>query len=61
MKGEVLEKLENLKEIDREAYHRLVDKTALRYRRVKRVGASELERTVEELKGAWVHISKQLI
>ncbi len=61
LKGEVLEKLENLKEIDREAYHRLVDKTAQRYGRVKRVGGSELKYMVEELKGSWAHISKQLI
>ena len=61
LKGEVLEGLENLKEIDQEAYHRLVEKTAQRYGRVKRVSASELKHMTEELKGAWAHISKQLI
>lgn len=61
MKGEVLEKMESLKEIDQEAYHRLVDKTAQRYGRVKRVSASELKRMTAELKDAWAHISKQLI
>jgi hypothetical protein len=61
LKGEVLEKLENLKEIDQEVYHRLVDKTAQRYGRVKRVSAAELKHMTEELKGAWAHISKQLI
>ena len=60
MKGEVLEKMEKLKEIDREAYHRLVDETALRYGRVKRVSASELKHVAKELKGAWTHISKQM-
>ena len=61
MKGEVLEKMEKLKEIDREAYYRLVDEIAQRYGRLKRVSASELQHMTEELKGAWTHISKQLI
>ena len=60
MKGELLENIENLKAIDRETYHGLVDKTALRYGRAKRVSASELKHMTEELKGAWAHISKQL-
>jgi len=60
MKGEVLENMENLKEIDRETYHGLVDETAARYGRVKRVSADELKHMTEELKGAWTHISKQL-
>ena len=61
MKGEVLEKLENLKEIDQKAYCGLVDKAAQRYRRVERVSACELRLLIDELKGAWAQISKQLI
>jgi gas vesicle protein len=61
MKGEVLEKMEHLKEIDRDTYHGLVDMIAQRYGRVKRVNASELQHMTEELKGAWTHISRQLI
>ena len=60
MKGEVLENMEKLKAIDRETYHGLVDQTAMRYGRVKRVSAAELKHVTEELKGAWTHISKQL-
>ena len=60
MKGDVLENMEKLKAIDRETYHALVDKTALRYGRVKRVSASELKHVAKELKGAWTHISKQM-
>lgn len=61
MKGEVLEQMESLKELDQETYHRLVDKTARRYGPGKRVSSCELKRVTEELKGAWPHISKQLI
>jgi len=61
MKGEVLDKLESLKEIDQEAYHRLVDRAARRYRRAQRVSAGDLKRLTVELKGAWTQISKQLI
>ena len=61
VKGEVLEKMEDMQEIDREAYYRLVDRTAQRYGRIKRVGASDLKRLTEELKGAWTHISRELI
>jgi len=59
-KGEVLEKMENLKEIDRQAYDELIDETAGRYGRVKRVSASELKNITVDLKKAWTHIGKQL-
>ncbi|OGS66718.1 MAG: hypothetical protein A3J79_04235 [Elusimicrobia bacterium RIFOXYB2_FULL_62_6] len=60
MKGEVLEKVEELKEVNKEAYFKMVDETATRYSRLERVGASELKHLTEELKGAWVHLGKQL-
>lgn len=60
MKGEVLEKMENLRDINQEAYNELVDETAARYGRVKRVSASELKHITTELKSAWSHIGKQL-
>ena len=60
LKGEVLEKLENMKEIDQESFEDLVERTAARYGRVKRVSAAELKHVTEELKSAWSHIGKQL-
>ena len=60
LKGEVLEKMENLKDINQQAYDDLVDETVQRYGRVKRVSASELEHITVELKNAWTHIGKQL-
>ena len=60
MKGEVLEKVEALKSIDREAYHELVDKVAARYAKLEKVSAAELRNLTVELKNAWAHINKQL-
>jgi gas vesicle protein len=60
LKGEVLEKMEKLKDINQQAYNELVEETAERYGRVKRVSASELKHVTEELKSAWSHIGKQL-
>ncbi|OGS40737.1 MAG: hypothetical protein A2506_07690 [Elusimicrobia bacterium RIFOXYD12_FULL_66_9] len=60
LKGEVLEKMEKLKDLDQEAYERLIDETAERYGRVKRVTTSELKDIKAELKSAWAHIGKQI-
>ncbi|MFA6091474.1 MAG: hypothetical protein WCU88_00780 [Elusimicrobiota bacterium] len=59
-KGEVLEKMENMKEVDEKAFNSIVEETAARYGRVRRVSASELKHVTEELKKAWTHIGKQL-
>lgn len=60
LKGEVLEKMEKLQDINQQAYNELVDDTVERYGRVKKVGASELKHIAEDLKNAWTHIGKQL-
>lgn len=60
LKGEVLEKMEKLKHLNRETYEKLVDDTAERFGRVKKVGASELRIITADLKRAWSHIGKEL-
>ncbi len=60
LKGEVLEKMAKLKDINQERYNELVESTAERYGRVKRVSASELKVITDDLKNAWTHIGKQL-
>lgn len=60
LKGEVLEKMEKLKSLDRASYEKLVEDTAERFGRVKRVGASELKIITADLKNAWSHIGKEL-
>ena len=60
LKGEVLEKMEKLKDINQDRYNELVEETAERYGRTKRVSAAELKHIVGEMKNAWSHIGKQL-
>ena len=60
MKGEVLEKMKELKALNREDFEALVDKIAVRYERAERVSAAEMKHLKSEVKGAWSHISKQL-
>ncbi|HNW44251.1 MAG TPA: hypothetical protein PKI19_07080 [Elusimicrobiales bacterium] len=60
MKGEVLQKIESLKTIDRATYLRLVDKVAERYTKLETVTPSELQHLTVELKNAWSHINKEL-
>lgn len=60
MKAEVLEKMRKMKVVSKEAYYVLVDEVAVRYARLGRVSAAEMRNLTGELKGAWVHISRQL-
>ena len=60
LKAEVLRRMRQLKVMNREVYHELVDEVAARYQRVGRVSASEMRHLTEEMKGAWTHISRQL-
>jgi hypothetical protein len=60
LKGEMLQELEKLEEINQRAYYALVDKTARRYGRVKRISAYELKHITVELKNAWTHIGMTL-
>jgi hypothetical protein len=60
MKGEVLEKVEEVKDLNREEYYKLVDEVAGRYAKLGKVGAGELKHLTTELKTAWKHLSKEL-
>jgi len=60
LKGEVLEKMENMKKIDRDTYLRMVDKVAERYSRMENITAAELQHLTIEMKNAWAQIDKKL-
>lgn len=60
LKGEVLEAMEQVKDINQKAYDGLIDEAAKRFAKTKNVGASDLDRVVLDLKNAWAHISKEL-
>lgn len=57
MKGEVLENMEKLKEVNEESYHDVVDKVAKRYKKVKDINQDELKGLVKDIRGAWSKFS----
>lgn len=59
LKGEVLEKVEEIKDINKEEYYKIVDEVSARYAKLGKVGAEELKRLTKELKSAWAHLSEE--
>jgi hypothetical protein len=57
-KGEVIEKLENLKDVNEENYHKIVDAVEKKYKAIKSVSPEELAEVVDELKKSWKNIVK---
>ncbi|MBU2573504.1 MAG: hypothetical protein KKH28_05450 [Elusimicrobia bacterium] len=60
LKGEVLDKLEDMKHVNEETYCKLVDGITGRYQRIKKVSRPELKKINTDLKKAWGNISKEL-
>ena len=60
MKGEVMQKVEEVKEINEAEYYKIVDEVSARYARLGKVSADELKHLSEDLKIAWKHMSKEL-
>ncbi|HBA59471.1 MAG TPA: hypothetical protein DCZ92_01340 [Elusimicrobia bacterium] len=60
LKGEVLEKVEEIKDLNKEEYYKIVDEVSGRYARLGKVGATELKHLTVELKNAWLHLNKEL-
>lgn len=59
-KGEVLERLEQLREINETAYQDIVDKVTSRYQTMKNIDSQELQAFVQDLKSSWQHIQKSV-
>lgn len=59
-KGEVLERMEGLKEVNERTYRQVVDAVAARYGNLKNVDKTELEALVRDLKRHWRNIQKDL-
>ncbi|OHA81464.1 MAG: hypothetical protein A2675_03255 [Candidatus Yonathbacteria bacterium RIFCSPHIGHO2_01_FULL_51_10] len=57
-KGEILEKVEKLKDVSEEEYAKAIDVVAAKYRAVKSIDPAEVEAMVKELKGHWKNIKK---
>ncbi|HEY9886064.1 MAG TPA: hypothetical protein V6C96_02265 [Vampirovibrionales bacterium] len=57
-KGEILEKLENLKDVNEETYHKVVDTVTAKYAKLKTIPPEDLDEVVADLKKSWAHIVK---
>lgn len=61
MKGEIIEKFENAKELTEPVYHKIIDEAKAKYAKLKNVDPAELEATVSEIKRHWKAIKKEAI
>ena len=59
MKGEIIEKFEEAKELTEPVYHDIVDKAQARYSKFKNVDQKELIATINEIKKHWKAIKKE--
>lgn len=57
LKGEVLEKVEGIRDLNEQEYYRIVDEISARYAKLEKVGSEEVKHLAAELKGAWEHLS----
>ncbi len=58
MKGDVLEKLENVKEVTGPMYDTIVDQVSAKYRKLKNVDPAELAAEIADLKKQWNAMTK---
>ncbi len=59
MKGEVLEKIEDAKEVTEDGYNRIVDEVAVKYKALKNMDTEEFKEVVDEVKGHFKSIQKE--
>lgn len=59
-KGEVLEKIEKLKQIDEELYYKTIDAVVGKYQKIKSVDLGELTAVAKDLKSHWKQIKREL-
>ena len=58
MKGEVIEKLEQAKEITEPIYHNIVEQVKAKYSKIKNIDAEELEAIVTDIKKHWKSLER---
>lgn len=61
MKGEIIEKFENAKEITEPIYHEIVENVQAKYAKLKNVDPEELIRVVGEIKKHWKALKKDAV
>lgn len=58
MKGEMIEKFEQMKEVTEPMYHKVVDEISAKYAKTKGVTKEEIDETVAELKKHWKALAR---
>jgi hypothetical protein len=59
-RGEVMEKIENLKDISEKTYNTAVDQVVKKYKKMKQVAPKELAALQKELKGSWKAVKSEV-
>lgn len=59
-KGEVLEKIEKLKDVSEESYNNTVATVMQKYEKMRAEHGDEIDAVTKELKGYWSHLKKHM-
>lgn len=59
MKGEIIRKLENLKNVNKEHYHKAVDEASKKFGKVKGLSIKEISKLSKSLKSKWEEVKKE--
>lgn len=59
MKGEIIEKFEEAKELTEPVYHEIIDNVQAKYAKFKNVDKEELKATVAEIKKHWKALKEE--
>ncbi len=60
MKGEVLERMEELKDVSEEVYYKVIDEVKEKYEKMSTVSKDDLNAVTAEMKSHWKDIKKDL-
>lgn len=60
VKGDVLEKMEAIRNIDEEKYHKILETVSEKYGKLKQVNKAELDVLIKDLKSHWIKIKKDI-
>lgn len=59
-KGEVLERMEKLKDVNEQMYHAVIKEVAEKYQNLKKLDKGDVEHFVAELKKHWKPIAREI-
>ncbi|MFP4022838.1 MAG: hypothetical protein ACLFNR_02165 [Candidatus Paceibacterota bacterium] len=60
MKGDVMKRLEDLKEVNQQTYNKIIDEVAAKYEKMRSVEPQELAALVTDMKRYWKHVEKEV-